>query len=56
MNRIQYRGNRVSVEEAQQKSRGGRSRGRGGKQSSFKGHRNGSGRRNDGRSRGRGRR
>ncbi len=56
MNRIQYRGSRVSVEEAQQKSRGGRSRGRGGKRGGFKGQRNGSGRRNDGRSRGRGRR
>ncbi len=63
MNRIQYKGNRVSVEEAQQKSRsggGGRSRGRGGKSqgggSRFKGQRNDSGRRTDGRSRGRGRR
>ncbi len=56
MNRIKYRGNRVSVEEAQQK--GGRSRS--GKSKGFKGtHKrsgNGSGRRNDGRSRGRGRR
>ncbi|MFV0237686.1 MAG: DEAD/DEAH box helicase [Flavobacteriales bacterium] len=54
MNRIQYRGNRVSVEEAQQK--GDRGRGRSRKRGGFKGHRNGSGRRNDGRSRGRGRR
>ncbi|MFV0530092.1 MAG: DEAD/DEAH box helicase [Flavobacteriales bacterium] len=56
MNRVQYRGSRVSVEEAQQKSRSGKSRGR--SRGSFKGHRkgNGSGRRNSGKSGGRGRR